>query len=89
MSVKYSQGILTHIICNDCKKWWTIADWEVASATQITCPHCGRIHTIFEKAEPLTKGEGGEQKNPSPYVTTYIASLVSCPFTLPIETKEE
>lgn len=31
----------------------------------------------------------GEQENPSPYVTTYIASLVSYPFTLPIETKEE
>jgi fructose-1,6-bisphosphatase len=29
------------------------------------------------------------EENPAPYMTTYIASLVSYPFTLPIETKEE
>ena len=42
---------------------------------------------LVEKAHGI--GEGGEQESPSPYVTTYIASLVSYPFTLPIETKEE
>ena len=42
---------------------------------------------LVEKAHGI--GEGSKQESPSPYVTTYIASMVSYPFTLPIETKGE
>ena len=57
MSVKYSQELLTHFLCNVCELWWTIADWKIELTTQITCPHCGSIHALFEKAQPLSKEE--------------------------------
>ena len=39
----YSTEILTHFQCDDCKGWWTVADYHAApkKTEKRYCPHCG------------------------------------------------
>lgn len=39
----YSTEILTHFQCDDCKLWWTVADYHVVvqKIKRLYCPHCG------------------------------------------------
>ena len=47
------------------------------------------VNAFIDQIRKTAVEAWGEQENPAPYMTTHIASLVSYPFTLPIETKEE
>ncbi len=49
--ILYSVETLTHFRCTVCNKWWTIGDWKPLH--NMTCPHCGFIHTQFNKASKI------------------------------------
>lgn len=36
--IEYTIEILHHFKCNDCKKWWSIADWTKTQT--MSCPFC-------------------------------------------------
>ena len=47
--IEFSEEILTHFKCDQCKKWWTIGDW--VESDKMFCPHCGIVHYEFKRAE--------------------------------------
>lgn len=49
MTIGYSKEVLYHFSCGECKKWWTVGDWQGAENDRMHCPHCGTQQTV----EPL------------------------------------
>ena len=37
--INYSVEKLFHFNCSDCKKWWTIGDFDIQ---EIHCPYCSK-----------------------------------------------
>jgi len=45
--IQYTIENLYHFNCDECKKWWSVADYKVTELNQkMTCPHCNRISII-------------------------------------------
>jgi len=55
---KFSQEVLYHFNCGNCKKWWSVADYHLFSNNVpkseqmvpklIICPHCGHKEESIE-----------------------------------------
>ena len=45
--ITYSIEILYHFNCSECKKWWSIGDFDIRSA--IACPFCGHAPGEFSQ----------------------------------------
>jgi hypothetical protein len=45
--ITFSKEVLTHFLCEDCKKWWTVGDWE--QENNMCCPYCGIVHYDFKE----------------------------------------
>lgn len=48
--IKISIETLLHFECQECKKWFSIADRKVQMP--ITCPNCGEVHRTAELRIP-------------------------------------
>lgn len=40
---------LYHFLCGNCKKWFSIGDWEPVE--QLYCPHCGKKQDVNEEGD--------------------------------------
>jgi DNA-directed RNA polymerase subunit RPC12/RpoP len=49
--VKISLEKLYHYKCDNCDRWWTIADIIPQLGKLVNCPHCGLLNTIEEVTE--------------------------------------
>jgi DNA-directed RNA polymerase subunit RPC12/RpoP len=46
----YAIEVLHHFFCSECKKWWSIGDHkDTELKNQMSCPHCGVIHSEYIK----------------------------------------
>ena len=54
--IQYTIENLYHFNCEECKKWWTVSDYEITGEPnqKMTCPHCNRI-SIIEELENKNK----------------------------------
>ena len=48
--LKYSEELIIHFTCDECKLWWSMAVSNAPIQRIIFCPHCGHKHaTPHEK----------------------------------------
>lgn len=48
---KISVEVLYHFKCSDCKKWWSVGNWEPEET--VCCPHCGEPHMTGQRDEEV------------------------------------
>jgi phage FluMu protein Com len=54
--VKVSLEKLYHYNCDNCDRWWTVADIVPLLGKLVNCPHCGILNTIEQVTEhPVTE----------------------------------
>ena len=47
MNILYSKEVLYHLLCTNCNRWWSIADWKQTRV--LHCPHCGLLQDVIKR----------------------------------------
>lgn len=52
MTIGYSKEVLYHFSCGECKKWWTVGDWQGRRTTSCTVPTAA-LSRPWNRCRPL------------------------------------